>query len=43
MSVGDKLDKNKLNDAVINFYKQGYFEDIQVLNNDGNLKFIFTL
>ncbi|MBP7770020.1 MAG: outer membrane protein assembly factor BamA [Aliarcobacter sp.] len=41
MSVGDKLDKNKLNDAVINFYKQGYFEDIQVLNNDGNLKFIF--
>ncbi len=41
MNVGDKLDENKLNDAVLSFYKYGYFEDIQVVNNDGNLKLIF--
>ena len=41
MNVGDNLDENKLNDAMVNFYKQGYFEDIQVINNNGNLKFIF--
>ena len=41
MNVGDNLDENKLNEAVIKFYKLGYFEDIQVLNNDGNLKLIF--
>ncbi|MGE0051987.1 MAG: outer membrane protein assembly factor BamA, partial [Arcobacter sp.] len=41
MNVGDELDENKLNDAVINFYKQGYFEDIKVINENGNLKLIF--
>ena len=41
MNIGDKLDENKLNDAVINFYKQGYFEDIKVINENGNLKLIF--
>ena len=41
MKVGDQLDENKLNDAVVNFYKQGYFEDIKVVNEDGNLKLMF--
>ena len=41
MNVGDRLDEDKLNNAVSQFYKYGYFEDIQVVNNDGNLKLIF--
>lgn len=41
MNVGDRLDEDKLNSAVTQFYKYGYFEDIQVINNDGNLKLIF--
>ncbi|TLT01559.1 outer membrane protein assembly factor BamA [Aliarcobacter cibarius] len=41
MKVGDKLDENKLNEAVVKFYKYGYFEDVEVLNNDGNLLFKF--
>lgn len=41
MKVGDNLDKNKLNDAVVKFYKYGYFEDIEVLNNEGHLKLVF--
>ena len=41
MNVGDRLDEDKLNNAVSQFYKYGYFEDIQVINNDGNLKLIF--
>ena len=41
MNVGDRLDEDKLNNAVTQFYKYGYIEDIQVVNNDGNLKLIF--
>ncbi len=41
MKVGDNLDENKLNEAVVKFYKYGYFEDVEVLNNDGNLIFKF--
>ena len=41
MNVGDKIDEDKLNEALLNFYKQGYFEDIQIINNNGNLEFIF--
>ncbi len=41
MKVGDELNEDKLNDAVINFYKQGYFEDIKIVNENGNLKLIF--
>ncbi|QKF73353.1 beta-barrel assembly machinery complex, BamA/YaeT protein [Aliarcobacter faecis] len=41
MKVGDKLDENKLNEAVVKFYKYGYFEDVEVSNNGGNLLFKF--
>ena len=42
MNIGDKLDESKLNEAVIKFYQYGYFDDIQVTNNNGNLKLIFV-
>lgn len=41
LKIGDTLDENKLNEAVIKFYNFGYFDDIQVLNEDGNIKLIF--
>nr|WP_228286300.1 outer membrane protein assembly factor BamA [Arcobacter vandammei] len=41
MRVGDNLDENKLNEAIVKFYKYGYFEDVEVVNNDGNLLFTF--
>jgi len=41
MRTGENLDESKLNDAVIKFYSYGYFDDIQALNSDGNLKIIF--
>ena len=41
MNVGDRLDEDKLNDAVYSFISMDIFEDIQVINNDGNLKLIF--
>nr|WP_207190518.1 outer membrane protein assembly factor BamA [Aliarcobacter lanthieri] len=41
MKAGDNLDENKLNDAIIKFYSYGYFDDIQALNEDGNIKLIF--
>lgn len=41
MKVGQELNKDKLNDAVLKFYKYGYFDDITVLNENGSLKFIF--
>lgn len=41
MKVGQELNKDKLNDAVLKFYKYGYFDDITVLNENGNLKFVF--
>jgi outer membrane protein insertion porin family len=42
MQVGDELDENKLNEALIKFYQYGYFDDIQVINERGNLKLIFA-
>ena len=42
MKVGDTIDENRLNEALVKFYKQGYFEDIQILNENGNLKLIFN-
>ena len=42
MQVGDELDENKLNEALIKLYQYGYFDDIQVINERGNLKLIFT-
>uniref|UniRef100_UPI0040483428 outer membrane protein assembly factor BamA n=1 Tax=Aliarcobacter sp. TaxID=2321116 RepID=UPI0040483428 len=42
MNIGDELDNDKLNDAVIKFYKYGYFDDIKVINENGNLKLLFT-
>ena len=42
MNIGDELDESKLNEAVIKFYQYGYFDDIQVINDKGNLKLIFT-
>uniref|UniRef100_UPI004048A526 outer membrane protein assembly factor BamA n=1 Tax=Aliarcobacter sp. TaxID=2321116 RepID=UPI004048A526 len=42
MNIGEELDNDKLNDAVIKFYKYGYFDDIKVINENGNLKLLFT-
>ena len=41
MKVGEELNKDKLNDAVLKFYKYGYFDDITVSSENGILKFIF--
>jgi outer membrane protein insertion porin family len=37
----EELDVSKINQAIKDFYKYGYFEDITVANEDGVLKFIF--
>ena len=41
MKVGDELNKDKLNAALLKYYKFGYFDDIKIENNNGILKFIF--
>ena len=41
VKVGDTLDANKLNDAIKQFYKFGYFDDIVLFNDNGNLKLNF--
>lgn len=41
MKVGDELNKDKLNDALLKFYKYGYFDDITIENENGTLRFIF--
>lgn len=43
IKVGDELDKEKVNHAIIAFYKQDYFDDIYVTfdDNNGNLNFYF--
>jgi outer membrane protein insertion porin family len=41
ISEGDTLDINKVNQAVKAFYKFGYFDDIQAVDNNGILEFIF--
>lgn len=42
MKTGDTLDEYKLNKAIKRFFNYGYFNDIEVLNDDGNLQLIFT-
>ena len=39
---GDQLDEKKVNTAIVKYFKQGYFEDIQVTFDEGKLKFIFV-
>ncbi len=41
LKVGDNIDISKLNMAIKNFYKFGYFDDISVNSNNGKLQFIF--
>ena len=41
MKVGDELNKDKLNEALLRFYKYGYFDDITMENDNGNVKFTF--
>ncbi len=41
MKVGDEFNKSKVNDALLKFYKYGYFDDISIYNDNGNLKFVF--
>ena len=41
ISEGDTLDIEKVNKAVKEFYKFGYFDDIQVVDNNGILEFVF--
>lgn len=41
LNVGDKLDIEKINSAIKEFYKFGYFDDISVQNNNGVLDIIF--
>ena len=41
LRVGDNLDEDKLNSAIVKLYKYGYFEDIEVKNSDGNITFLF--
>ena len=39
--VGDEIDINKINIFIKKFYAYNYFDDISVINNNGNLKIIF--
>ncbi|PKI80726.1 outer membrane protein assembly factor BamA [Malaciobacter halophilus] len=41
LKVGDELDINKINNAIKEFYKFGYFDDISVKEDNGKLQFIF--
>jgi len=42
MSIGAPLDTNKLNAVIKEFFSLGYFEDIKVEQNGGNLVFYFV-
>lgn len=42
MKVGEQLDKQKLNKAIIAFYKQDYFDDVYADFSNGILTFHFT-
>ncbi|RAX55218.1 outer membrane protein assembly factor BamA [Helicobacter sp. 16-1353] len=42
LKIGENLDYKKVNDAILAFYKQDYFDDIYVDFNDGVLTFHFT-
>lgn len=39
---GDKLDDKKLDEAILNLYKQGYFKDVYADFDDGVLTFHFV-
>ncbi|WP_428026614.1 outer membrane protein assembly factor BamA [Arcobacter sp.] len=39
--VGDDINNKSINNAIKKFYKFGYFDDISVNNDNGNLEFIF--
>lgn len=41
LKVGDELDINKVNKAIKQFYKFGYFDDITVNSSNGKLEIIF--
>ena len=41
INIGDTLDKEKINQAIIAFYKQDYFDDIYVTFENGTLSFHF--
>lgn len=42
LKIGDKVDFKKINDAILKFYKQDYFNDIYADYDDGILTFYFT-
>ncbi len=42
MSIGAPLDTKKLNSVIKEFFSLGYFEDIKVIQNGGNLVFYFV-
>lgn len=41
IEIGDDLDDEKVDDAIKKYFKQGYFQDIYVTNEDGNVTFHF--
>lgn len=41
LKVGDEINNKSINSAIKKFYKFGYFDDISVNNEDGNIEFIF--
>lgn len=41
LDIGDELDEQKVDDAIKKYFKQGYFQDIYVTNEDGNITFHF--
>lgn len=41
MRVGEELNLKKVNEAIKEFYKYNYFEDITVSKDNGKLKFVF--
>ncbi|MGB7403831.1 MAG: outer membrane protein assembly factor BamA [Arcobacter sp.] len=41
LRVGDDINNKSINSAIKKFYKFGYFDDIKVNNNNGNIEFIF--
>ncbi len=41
VKVGEKLDVEKVDRSILDFYKQGYFKDIWVTEEEGNLTYHF--
>ena len=41
LDIGDELDEQKVDDAIKKYFKQGYFQDIYVTSEDGNITFHF--